>query len=192
MTPHEWLCYKAKLEKKMREGDESVGKELHDIIVEETGLLYQKPRGMRLNGTANLRTAEGLILCYGLWANGLQRGEIRRLLKREWMRNYGRQCLFCNCTMTLHRKHRGKKEFATIDHIDAIALGGSDVLENIQVICLGCNRLKAALESEIAQYGALLVSGDGGARKTAEPRRNGRDFRAVRQRVFGGLQTAQR
>lgn len=41
----EWMTYKAKLERKWRAGDEDAGKELHAIIVEETGLLYQKPRG---------------------------------------------------------------------------------------------------------------------------------------------------
>lgn len=44
MTELEWMKYKAKLERQWRgEGNENAAKELHDIIVEETGLLYQKP-----------------------------------------------------------------------------------------------------------------------------------------------------
>lgn len=44
MTRLQWMNYKAKLERAWRAGDEDAGKELHDIIVEETGLLYQRPR----------------------------------------------------------------------------------------------------------------------------------------------------
>ena len=62
MTPKEFMHYKADLERKASMGDESAAKELHDIIVEETGLLYQKPNGLKTPGERkHLRVMESLF-----------------------------------------------------------------------------------------------------------------------------------
>lgn len=68
--------------------------------------------------------------------------------KRAWFAYYGARCLFCDVQMILVAER--SKRMATIDHIDARGLGGTNDPANIQVICRGCNAEKAALEGPLA------------------------------------------
>jgi len=47
-------------------------------------------------------------------------------------------CFFCLRT----RKEIGNKETLTIDHIQELADGGEDKLENMQILCSACHKLK--------------------------------------------------
>ena len=51
--------------------------------------------------------------------------------------NYGEICL--NCTVSL------KDSKLVIDHIISIAKGGQSELDNLQILCADCNRLKGKL-----------------------------------------------
>jgi 5-methylcytosine-specific restriction endonuclease McrA len=44
----------------------------------------------------------------------------------------GHHCVWCGCT-----------SFLTVDHIIPLAMGGTSALDNLQVLCEDCNRLKA-------------------------------------------------
>ena len=47
-------------------------------------------------------------------------------------------CFFCLRT----RKQLGVKETLTVDHIQELDKGGLDILENMQVLCSSCHKLK--------------------------------------------------
>lgn len=47
-------------------------------------------------------------------------------------------CFFC----LRERKQLGLSETLTVDHIQEISKGGLDILENLQVLCSACHKLK--------------------------------------------------
>jgi|GEM_PF-6577012 len=82
-----------------------------------------------------------------LW-NGVRPSRSR--LIEAWFAHFGRRCLFCDQEMLKEgRRRNARPDRPTLDHIDALSLGGTDTLENIQVICSRCNSLKAGAEHAI-------------------------------------------
>ena len=53
---------------------------------------------------------------------------------------------------------REEDEFLTIDHIIPKFQGGTDEIENLQVLCLTCNMLKGARIMDIAQLRKELAN----------------------------------
>lgn len=74
----------------------------------------------------------------------------RQALKKAWKAKFGCNCPSCNREMNFKNSHA--KNFATIDHIIARGLGGTDELHNIQVICRRCNNDKSRDEGRKAHY----------------------------------------
>jgi 5-methylcytosine-specific restriction endonuclease McrA len=56
----------------------------------------------------------------------------------------GHRCLRC-----------GAREDLSVDHVYPLSLGGPNVLDNLQVLCVSCNSLKG---SEVAGYRAGVIS----------------------------------
>lgn len=52
--------------------------------------------------------------------------------RNELFKKYNNQCLFCN-----------SKEHLTIDHIIPLSLGGTNYMENLQLLCRSCNSRKS-------------------------------------------------
>lgn len=71
---------------------------------------------------------------------------VKKAVRQAWKRTFGDICQSCSIRMHFEVKFRSHKHYATIDHILARALGGTNSLENIQVICKECNNLKSADE----------------------------------------------
>lgn len=67
----------------------------------------------------------------------------KKALRLAWRRHFGGKCQSCECLMHFEIRYRSHKHYATIDHIVARALGGTDALDNLQVICKDCNNLKS-------------------------------------------------
>ena len=85
------------------------------------------------------------------------RSRMKRALIRDWFGHYGRGCPLCDREMLLRNPFRSGKprmheRRATIDHIDAIGLGGRDDYANLQVVCYRCNQEKSYDEGRIAAY----------------------------------------
>lgn len=67
----------------------------------------------------------------------------KKALRLAWRRHFGSLCELCGCMMHFEAKYRGHKHYATIDHVRARALGGTDALDNLMVACQKCNNLKS-------------------------------------------------
>lgn len=78
---------------------------------------------------------------------------VKKALRSAWRRHFGEICQSCERPMHFEIKFRKNKHFATIDHIIARSINGSNGLDNIQVICLGCNGKKSV--DEFHQSNAL-------------------------------------
>lgn len=71
---------------------------------------------------------------------------IKKLLRAAWKRAFGKLCPLCKCVMHFDLDHQHHRHFATIDHIIARGLGGTNHLYNIQVLCKKCNGRKSIYE----------------------------------------------
>jgi 5-methylcytosine-specific restriction endonuclease McrA len=60
--------------------------------------------------------------------------EQKRAIKHATMRDCGRRCVYCGCSLALAN--------ATLDHVHPIARGGSHAPGNLVAACERCNRLK--------------------------------------------------
>ena len=103
--------------------------------------------------TGALRTAADLSLPRILWGDGLvplADGGCTHIIKTAWMDRWGRSCLFCGVRMVISNEPKSYR--ATIDHINARALGGEDRLANLQVICSCCNELKSYAERNAVDW----------------------------------------
>ena len=65
-------------------------------------------------------------------------------LRRTWREKFGDSCR--DCTRQMDFKHHNSWSYATVDHILARALGGTEELENLRIICRRCNNDKAKVE----------------------------------------------
>lgn len=90
-------------------------------------------------------------------AESVKSARFRRTACRVWMEEFGKFCLDCDRRMyrILDHPHR-----ATIDHITAKCFGGTDDLENLQVICLKCNAEKGRIENSRAQLARAKLADD--------------------------------
>lgn len=77
----------------------------------------------------------------------------QRAIQREVLfRQQGGLCHDCGCEMTMKRPGGRTstlplpKNFATLEHKLARALGGTDHISNLVVSCHGCNNRKSAAE----------------------------------------------
>lgn len=79
------------------------------------------------------------------WPNPpmLHIANVKKALRNAWRRKFGDICQMCRARMHFEIKFRSHKHYATIDHILARGLGGTDSLENIQVVCHECNNFKS-------------------------------------------------
>lgn len=81
------------------------------------------------------------------------RGEIsgprRHRLIRAWFKACGRDCGECGVEMVLTPPPSGVSQprQASIDHIIARCLGGTNALSNLRVICRACNNAKSVAEA---------------------------------------------
>lgn len=83
------------------------------------------------------------------WKNGtlsLDRSPLKKVIRKAWKRKFGDICQICSCRMHFEVKFRSHPRYATIDHILARGLGGSNSLENVQVVCFTCNNGKSVDE----------------------------------------------
>ena len=71
----------------------------------------------------------------------------RKVLIEQWLKQFGNRCDVCDDVMLWlhHHEYRSDGErAASLDHIVPQAVGGTDRLSNIRVICRYCNRDKGA------------------------------------------------
>lgn len=61
-------------------------------------------------------------------------GSSKRRKKRSLIRKYGNKCLSCGKS--------GDEVILSLDHIRPPMLGGSNKLDNLQLLCVECNQLK--------------------------------------------------
>ena len=86
----------------------------------------------------------------GKFRNTAKRND--RAVQREVLfRQQNGRCVYCGCQMILKTKGCGNdgrlpKNFATLDHKLARALGGTDRIDNLVVACHACNNKKSADE----------------------------------------------
>lgn len=71
---------------------------------------------------------------------------VKKALRLAWRRKFGDICQSCGTHMHFDIKFRSHRSYATIDHILARGLGGSNKLGNIQIICRACNNVKSVDE----------------------------------------------
>ncbi len=67
------------------------------------------------------------------WARKFESAE-GKLTRKDWLElcdRYGNKCLAC-----------GESSNLTIDHVVPFTKGGSNLISNIQPLCMGCNRKK--------------------------------------------------
>lgn len=67
--------------------------------------------------------------------------EQKRELKDWAYRKYRGRCAYCNRTLA--------KEDATLDHIVALSLGGSNSRSNLALACLECNHTKGSTTPQV-------------------------------------------
>jgi 5-methylcytosine-specific restriction endonuclease McrA len=72
----------------------------------------------------------------------------RQEITWRWFMAFGANCLFCGVPMVSRGSGPNR---ATVDHIDARCLGGTDALSNLQVICSRCNLEKSYAEREVLE-----------------------------------------
>lgn len=77
----------------------------------------------------------------------MQVATVKKAVRNAWKRKFGSICQICGVVMHFEIKFRDSHKYATIDHIIARCLGGTNHLSNIQVVCKKCNNEKSADES---------------------------------------------
>jgi len=90
-------------------------------------------------------------------AKARSKGDLARPVKQRllalWFRTFGQDCPDCGVEMIVpepgHTSVPGS--LASIDHIKARGLGGTNVASNLRVICTGCNNDKARGESQAVE-----------------------------------------
>jgi 5-methylcytosine-specific restriction endonuclease McrA len=76
-------------------------------------------------------------------------GEFKPYSAQHWsdvckqaFKNSGRKCEMCKIGLTTIKVGRKRVKTYQFDHIEPVALGGTNTLDNIQVLCTGCHREK--------------------------------------------------
>ena len=90
----------------------------------------------------NRRTRDALKIKHPDWPNAVRWWELgfrshhrwRDAMKRELGRIHGYRCMMCDLPF--------RRRELTLDHIRAIARGGDDKIENLQLLCEPCNQTK--------------------------------------------------
>lgn len=98
-----------------------------------------------------LHTVAELKIVAGYCRAPLELPRVKRQIKDLWRKKFGALCQSCGGRMSFSSDDIGAPNQATVDHITARALGGTDFLDNLQVICLACNNRKSQAESDRAQ-----------------------------------------
>lgn len=108
-------------------------------------------RGVRIpTGPPSLmKTAANLKSWVGTIPERIGSSHFRQLVA-QWFDEFGDICQSCEVKMTRRSRHRRAPNFATIDHIQARGLGGTNAVGNLQVICNKCNGVKSVGESHAA------------------------------------------
>jgi 5-methylcytosine-specific restriction endonuclease McrA len=88
---------------------------------------------------------------YRARARGYEGGHFTVLEWRALVEACGGRCLACGVA---------KPEDLTVDHVVPLALGGSNIIENIQPLCTVCNGIKG---SEVIDYRSEARSPGSGA-----------------------------
>lgn len=104
----------------------------------------------------NLKKPSGIRsfadICSRLIINAQPKSELtskrKQGLVRLWFQANGPRCPECNVQMkTSKAGARGHiPRLATVDHIKARALGGTNQPENLRVVCYSCNNTKSFIE----------------------------------------------
>ena len=87
--------------------------------------------------------------------NGKLRAPISTNMKRRlvnaWFKAFGPECLECGCRMRRQAPNRATQDtdHATIDHIRARGLGGTNKPGNLRIICHACNSEKSYYENQV-------------------------------------------
>lgn len=63
---------------------------------------------------------------------------VSKLISRD-----GDRCRLCKRLLVFDKSQVSDPLYRTIDHIKPVSRGGSNVLENMQLLCGGCNREKS-------------------------------------------------
>jgi hypothetical protein len=71
----------------------------------------------------------------------------RELRHRVWLKTEGR-CWYCGESVYPNKETTCYLQRQHVDHLDPVSCGGLDVLENLVLSCLGCNRDKSARNLE--------------------------------------------
>lgn len=70
--------------------------------------------------------------------------------RQVWERDAGR-CVLCRvvCKRTKDNRYDSDDNLGEIDHIVPVCHGGSNELDNLRLLCKGCNRDKGAWERRV-------------------------------------------
>jgi len=85
-------------------------------------MLARAPHGLRASGAR---------------ARATTRQDVKRLLKRNALRDCGRRCVYCAQALA--------PEAATLDHVYPLAHGGANAPGNVVTACAPCNRMKGEM-----------------------------------------------
>ncbi len=75
---------------------------------------------------------------------------VKKIIRQAWKRHFGDGCPICGSRMHFEIKFRSNPRYATIDHILARALGGTNSLDNLTVVCMECNNNKSKDEFQLS------------------------------------------
>lgn len=111
--------------------------------------MFDAPAGPRQPRKTPLKSFRSLAHLGRLKGRGEIPTDRKRMLVAAWFAACGPRCGVCGVTMIRVRGHQPvtAPDTATIDHIIARCLGGTNTLPNLRVICHGCNNAKARQES---------------------------------------------
>ncbi len=109
------------------------------------------PNARRRSAVKSFAFIEGVAPVHVKAKNQLSR-QIKQRLLNHWFKACGTICMDCGAHMLRPRSGQNNcsPRFASIDHIRARCLGGTNALSNLRVICCGCNGEKSKHESLLA------------------------------------------